>query len=245
MRDTIHINCDLGEGGGFDDQLMPLISACNIACGGHYGDRESVRDTVALAVRNKVQVGAHPSYPDVENFGRKSMEIGSEELKRTLKEQILRVKDEIEQKEGTLHHVKPHGALYNDIVKDWEKAEIVVESILEIDTRLILFVPPGSIVQKVARGRLKTWMEGFADRGYHADFTLVSRSQPNAVLKTKQEIFERVFSVAKNGIIKTVDQKELKADWDTVCLHSDTENALEILRYLHAELKNNKIYIQG
>ena len=110
----IHINCDLGEGGHYDQELMPLISACNIACGGHAGTLESMHQTVMLALENKVEIGAHPSYPDKENFGRISMEISAEDLKLSIVAQILSLKQIAEAEGGKLTHIKPHGALYND-----------------------------------------------------------------------------------------------------------------------------------
>lgn len=244
MWSTIHINCDLGEGGGFDDQLMSYISACNIACGGHYGDRQTVEETIALAVQNGVQIGAHPAYPDKANFGRRSLGIPIEELTDTIGQQLILVKTEAEKQGHRLHHVKPHGALYNDLVQDRKKAEAMIRTILEIDPSLILLVPPKSIIKALAEGKLKCWIEGFADRNYNPDYTLVSRSEPEAVLKDKNEVLKRVLSIAKKGRIIARDGVELKADFRTLCLHSDTENSLQILRYLHQELKERQIGIE-
>src|SRR5699024_123712 len=147
MKYSIDLNCDLGEGGGFDHILMKYISTCNIACGGHYGDQESIKKTVDLAVGNQVKIGAHPSYPDRKNFGRTSIKISMEKLKWELQKQILAVKDEVERQGQKLYHIKPHGALYNDIVKDENKAQIVIDAVKEIDDALVLFTPPQSVVE--------------------------------------------------------------------------------------------------
>lgn len=242
-KNVIHINCDLGEGGGSDAELMPFLSACNIACGGHYGDLQSIAYTVELAMRHGVEIGAHPAYPDPKNFGRKTMDIPLDALQNTLVEQIERVKVETEKRGGQLHHVKPHGALYNDIVKDSAKAAIVVKSILEVDERLILFAPPKAVVQDMAKGKLKVWTEGFMDRGYHADFSLVAREKEGAVLQTKQAVFKRALSLALTGSIRTITNEQLQADFDTVCLHSDTINAVEMLTYVHKKLAEHHIRI--
>lgn len=244
IKNSVHINCDLGEGGSFDAELMPFISACNIACGGHAGDADSVEETIDLAIKNNVQIGAHPSYPDKENFGRESLNIDKIELKEALKKQVLLVKSIVEEKGEELHHVKPHGALYNDIVKDANKAEIVIETVREIDSSLILFVPPNSAVQKLAKGKVRTWIEGFADRAYNADLSLVSRKIRGAVLTTKEEIYKRVFALIAKQQIITIDNQVLQADFDTICLHSDTQNAVEALYYLKDELAQKGINIK-
>lgn len=241
---TIDLNCDLGEGGGFDDHLMPYISSCNIACGGHFGTDKTIAQTVMLALENKVKIGAHPSYPDKEGFGRQPMNIPLKDFRKSLKTQIRTIKCILEEKGGQLHHVKPHGALYNEIVHDKKKANAVIDTILEIDDSLILFVPPKSIVEKLAEGKLKTWKEGFADRNYNPDFSLVSRQKPNAVLTEKEQVFRRVFSVVSKGEITAINGAKLPAEFDTICLHSDTQNSVEILKYLSTELNKENIKIK-
>lgn len=243
MKYTINLNCDLGEGGAFDEKLMSFISECNIACGGHFGGNQSMNKTLQLAQQFNVKAGAHPSYPDLKNFGRKSMNISLKELKKTLKQQILRLQ-QIAAKQGiSLHHVKPHGALYNDIVSKEEKAKIVIETIREIDSSLALFVPPKSVIKELAEGKLKLSTEAFADRNYSNDFSLVSRTQENALLTKQEEILSRVVNVAKNKTVKSVDGKLLQANFNTVCLHSDTQNAVEIVNYLAEKLPEHKVEI--
>ncbi len=240
---TINLNCDLGEGGGYDDRLMLHISACNIACGGHFGDAETMLKTVNLALNNGVKIGAHPSYPDKANFGRRPMKLSDGALKMALKSQIEGLKQIVEAAGEQLHHVKPHGYLYNEIARDSSKARLVIDTVLEIDEDLILFVPPESVVEKMAAGKIKTWKEGFADRNYTADFKLVSRQKNEAVLTEKEQVLKRVLTVAKKGEINAVDGTILTADFDTICLHGDTQNSVEILRYLATELTRRKIEI--
>ena len=239
----IDLNCDLAEGGAFDAALMPLISSCNIACGGHFGDNKTITEAVRLALKHQVNIGAHPSYPDPKNFGRKKLDIELDELKNTLKTQILAVKAITERLGGKLHHVKPHGALYNEIAKDEEKARLVVDVVKEFDEQLILFVPPNSVVEAIAKTKLNTWKEGFADRNYEADFSLVSRSKNNAVLHKKEDVFQYVFLMVSEGKIQLGNDTFLEANFDTICVHSDTQNSVEILRYLREQLalKNIKI----
>lgn len=240
---TIHINCDLGEGGEHDKELMPLISACNIACGGHAGTLETMQHTVDLAMEHGVEIGAHPSYPDKENFGRKSVQMNIEELKRSLVAQILSLK-QITEAEGTvLTHVKPHGALYNDAQKDPQIAAIIIESILEFGDELVLYAPEKSAISDLAEGKLKLRYEAFADRNYTADGSLVSRKKSNALITQKEEVLTHLLSMVQEGKITAENGQKISTRATTFCLHSDTPNAVEILRYLHKEMaaKNVKI----
>lgn len=237
------VNCDMGEGGGFDNQLMALISTCNIACGGHYGNTATIDQTVELAMNKGVKMGAHPAYPDKDNFGRKTVSMTGAPLKKALKRQIIALKNSVEKRQGQLHHVKPHGALYHDMGKDKVKAQAVIDAVLEVNPALILFTPPKSGMQKWAKGKLKMWTEAFADRNYKPDFSLVSRGESHAVLTQKEAVLARVYKVASQGEIQTAEGVILQADFDTICLHSDTENAVEILKYVKKGLRNKNIEI--
>src|SRR5699024_124213 len=132
----IDLNCDMGEGAGHDAEIMPLISSCNIACGGHAGDETSIARTIALALRHQVNIGAHPSYPDKDHFGRNPFQMKSGELKKVIRQQIENVRREVLRQGGILHHVKPHGALYNEIKSDEEKAVSVIQAVYETDAEL-------------------------------------------------------------------------------------------------------------
>lgn len=234
----IDINCDLAEGGIYDERLMPLISSCNIACGGHFGNAATVETAVELALKHQVKIGAHPSYPDQESFGRKIIELDLADLRKSLKSQILLVKEVTERLGGRLHHVKPHGALYNELKYHEEKSNMLIELIQEIDENLVLFVPPKSVVKDFATTKLKTAIEGFADRAYQSDFSLVSRRKKGAVLQVKDSILKRVKMMVNEGEIISINGKVLHQKFDTVCVHSDTQNSLEILEYLKLKLNS-------
>lgn len=239
----IHINCDLGEGGEVDAQLMPYISACNIACGGHAGTVESMHDTVALAMKYNVQMGAHPSYPDKENFGRFSLDMEPEDLKQTLVAQILSLKQIAEAEGGFLTHVKPHGALYNDAAKDENIAQIIIESVLEFEENLPLFVPENSVISRLAKGKIGVVFEAFIDRNYQENYMLVPRSKINALITQKEEVYRHLISMFLNKEITCENGLKIACDPATFCLHSDTPNAVEILQYLTEKLKEKNIEI--
>ena len=241
----IHINCDLGEGGDYDADLMPLISACNIACGGHAGTLETMQHTVALALEHDVEIGAHPSYPDKDNFGRKSLDISAEELQLSLVAQILSLKQIAEAEGAKLSHIKPHGALYNDAAQDKKIAQIVIDSVLEFDEVLPLFVPQNSVISEMAKGKIPLIFEAFADRNYNENYSLVSRSKPRALITKKEAVFEHLFSMFSEGKIRCENGVEISCKANTFCLHSDTPNSVEILKYLHEKLAEKNIKIKN
>ncbi|HSP11241.1 MAG TPA: 5-oxoprolinase subunit PxpA [Salegentibacter sp.] len=241
----IHINCDLGEGGDFDADLMPLISACNIACGGHAGTLETMHETVALALENQVKIGAHPSYPDKENFGRQSLEIPAGDLQLSLVAQILSLKQIAEAEGAKLSHIKPHGALYNDAAKDEKIAQILIDSVLEFDEILPLFMPQNSVISEMAEGKIPLIFEAFADRNYNENYSLVSRTKPNALITEKEAVFEHLFAMFSEGKIRCENGIEICCKANTFCLHSDTPNSVEILKYLHDKLAEKNIKIKS
>lgn len=233
---NVHLNCDLGEGGEHDKQLMPLISACNIACGGHAGTLETMQHTVDLAMEHEVEIGAHPSYPDKENFGRLSVKLNDEELKRSLVAQILSLKQITEAEGAVLTHVKPHGALYHDAQQDPQIAEIIIESILEFGNDLVVYAPENSELSRQAQGKLKVRYEAFADRNYNPDGSLVSRQKPGALITQKEAVLQHLLNMVLEGEIISQKGEKIDTHATTFCLHSDTLNSVEILQYLHQEL---------
>lgn len=239
----IHINCDLGEGGEHDKELMPLISACNIACGGHAGTLETMQHTVDLAMEHEVEIGAHPSYPDKENFGRKSVQMTDKELKRSLVAQIMSLNQITEAEGAVLTHIKPHGALYHDAQKDERIARIIIDSILDFGDDLVLYAPQNSIISTLAQRKLKVRFEAFADRNYNPDGTLVSRTQPHTLITQKEDVLGHLLAMVLEGKINTHNGLKIDTRATTFCLHSDTPNSIEILQFLHKELgaKNVKI----
>ncbi len=240
---TIHINCDLGEGGRYDALLMPHISACNIACGGHAGDAKTMLKTVSLAMENNVEIGAHPSYPDKENFGRQSLDISKNELKRSIQEQLFSLHEIVKKQGGKLTHIKPHGALYNDAARDEKIAQIVLDVILDSELNLPLYVPENSIISSLAKGKFPVLFEAFADRNYNPDFSLVSRSRSNALITQKEAVFKHLFLMFSEGKILCKNKKKIPSRAATFCLHSDTPNSVEILEYLVKKLNTLDIKI--
>lgn len=228
----ININCDLGEGTGNDAAIMPFISSCSIACGGHFGDDHTMRQTVRLAKQNGVGCGAHPSYPDRANFGRKPMAIPVAELSHSLNQQITDFHRICLEEGVVLHHIKLHGALYNQAAKDPQTALIVLDAIDKTSLKVPIYAPWKSALAKAAKGRYRILFEAFADRRYHADLRLVSRSHPDAVITDKEEVSRQVLSILKKGQLTTIEGRIVPIKADTFCVHGDQRNAVEILRFL-------------
>jgi UPF0271 protein len=212
------VNCDLGEGIGNDAALMPYIDEANIACGFHAGGAFTMRETVALCMRHGVKMGAHPSYLDRENFGRKEIELSPEEIYLLVKKQIEILNQIVKTAGGTLNHVKPHGALYNTSAKNPEVAKAIAKAVKDVDAGLVLFGLKGSLSIEVAHEMgLKTADEAFADRSYESDGSLTPRSQPGACFTEIQDVLDQV--------------QKIKAD--TWCIHGDGPQALEFAKALH------------
>lgn len=229
----IDINCDVGEGVGNEHDLMPYIQSCNIACGGHAGNEFLMKEVVALAIKHKVKIGAHPSYPDIENFGRRSIKISKNELSETILHQIDTLHKVVVDGGGRLNHIKAHGALYNDLAVN-EALSIDFLNIIEAYKKeLKLFVPFGSVIAKVAvKNGFTVVYEAFADRNYNDDLSLVSRKDKNAVITDPRIMLEHVLEVKNNGSITTISGKQMPIKANTFCLHSDTENIIESIKYL-------------
>jgi UPF0271 protein len=230
----IDLNCDLGEGLNNEPLLMPLISSCNIACGAHAGSVEIMDRVIALAIEHKVKIGAHPSFVDRANFGRVVLDISNEELYESLVDQMQLFKERAALQQAVVHHVKPHGALYNLIAVNEEKAEVVVTSIRSVFDDVKLYVPYHSQIEKVAqKKRVKVIYEAFADRNYNDDLTLVSRKESNAILTDPDEIIAHVSRMATESKVKTLSGKEKTIKAETFCIHGDNENVQEILKALN------------
>ena len=241
----IDINCDVGEGIGNEADLLPLISSCNIACGGHAGDLESMMHVVKLAKENGVLIGAHPSYPDLKNFGRLTMNIEPTDLKESIQKQIIELNAIVKSQELSLHHIKPHGALYNDLAKNKKLAQLFLEAIVSYKEDTFLYVPPGSIIAQLAITQgFNIKYEAFADRSYNQDLSLVSRKLPKAVLDVPDNVYDHLVEMVKKSRVTAVNGKQIPIKADTYCLHGDTPNALQILMYLSKKLLEQNIYIK-
>ena len=234
----------MGEGVGNEQALMPFISACNIACGGHAGDLQSMSDTVKLAIAHDVEIGAHPSYSDKENFGRKRLNISSADLHQNLLSQTQALKAITEGLGGTLKHFKPHGALYNEACRDLDLAKVIIEVIKEIDKDLVLFAPEKSVLAELAtENNIRVKYEAFADRNYNDDLSLVSRDKENALITDSEAVFQHSLNLL-NQSVKTVSNKIYPLKVDTLCFHSDTKNAEILLRNFHEQCLQQGIQIE-
>ena len=233
----IDINCDLGEGSHNEHIIMPLISSCNISCGAHAGSLEIIDKVIQLAVQHKVKIGAHPSFPDRQNFGRKVLDISNSDLQKSLEDQLAIFKDRALLQNATIHHVKPHGALYNLIAVNREKASVVIAAIQHVFEAVKLYVPYQSRIEEVAiQNDIEIVYEAFADRRYNEDLSLVSRTLSNALIEDRHEVLKQIQKISNKQLVTTVNchEKEIKAS--TFCVHGDTKNAIEILEYLQKYL---------
>ena len=240
----VDINCDVGEGVGNEVELFPHISSCNIACGGHAGDPESMKRLILLSKSYRVKVGAHPSYPDRENFGRISVQISSDRLIASIRQQLIVITNIMQEEGVNLHHIKPHGALYNDIAKEAELAETFLEAIKYYKKETVLYVPYNSEIERIAhlRGYIIA-NEAFGDRNYNEDLSLVSRSKSNALIETPKAVLEHIVTIVRDQRVKTITGKLIDIKADTVCIHGDTPAAVQILEYLSKEFGNYNIGI--
>jgi UPF0271 protein len=214
----IDLNADLGEGGSQDAALLALVSSANIACGGHAGGGEIMRRCIASALAAGVRIGAHPGYPDRENFGRREMRLPPAQVTALVLSQIREISALVGDK---LHHVKPHGALYHQANREPALAEALIHAMLEASPALTLYAPPGGALEAAARAaKIPVKREGFADRRYTAEGSLVPRTEPGAVISCVAEAVAQASNLATSG------------NFDTLCIHGDTPQALAILQAL-------------
>ncbi len=243
---TIDINCDMGEGIGNDESIMPFISSANIACGYHAGNEEIMKQTIELAIKNRVVIGAHPSFFDKENFGRTEKNLAVDEIYDLVILQ-LRTIDKIMQKSSQkLHHVKPHGALYNMSAKDPLIAKAIAQAIKDFDDDLILFGLSGSYSVSEAKAiDLKTANEVFADRTYQNDGSLTQRSLPNALIDDVEKSVQQALKMIREKSVTSVNGKNVSIIADTICIHGDGKNAVEFARQIFQSLTQNSIDIKA
>lgn len=241
----IDINCDVGEGVGNEAALLPLISSCNIACGGHAGSDANMTEVARLAKKHGVKVGAHPSYPDKENFGRVSMEIPSHILIQSVEAQIASLTWVLEKEKVKMHHIKAHGALYNDSAKDLDLARTYLKPLTKYKKNIFLYVPYNSVIESEAlKQNFNIKYEAFADRNYNDDLSLVSRKLPNALIEKPEQVCEHLLKMVKEKQLLTPAGRVVKIKADTFCVHGDTPSALQILMYLTEKLPQHNISIK-
>jgi 5-oxoprolinase (ATP-hydrolysing) subunit A len=224
----VELSADLGEGSPGEDEIWPLIDRANVACGGHVGDDDSMRNAAALAAQYGVILGAHPSYPDREHFGRRPMQMAPDALRASLRAQIAALG-----RFAPVHHVKPHGALYNDAHKDRALADVVVSA---FDAGIALVAPDHSRMAAAARAAgIRVIPEAFADRRYEPDGSLTPRSVPGSTL-TIEEAVAQAALLAREGVVLARDQSRVAVMFDTICIHADMDGAVERLRAIRASL---------
>ncbi len=241
----IDINCDMGEGMLNDASLMPLISSANIACGYHAGNEDTIKRTIELALEHNVAIGAHPSYLDRANFGRLSQSISLVELAELISDQ-LNIFEKITNQMGCkIHHVKLHGALYNDCAKDALSSKIVAQTIQAIDPSIMLYGLSGSHSIKEAKAiGLRSVEEVFADRTYQANGQLTPRYLDHALITDSNESAQQVLSMLLDQEIKTHDGTMIAVNAETICIHGDHPDAVEIAKHLFNTLQQYKIEIK-
>ncbi|MEP1231092.1 MAG: 5-oxoprolinase subunit PxpA [Litorimonas sp.] len=254
-RHIIDLNADIGEADTADwawaeAQIVMAISSANIACGGHAGDNETMRATVQACKARGVVIGAHPAYPDRENFGRKSLILGQDisaaQLTRSLTAQIVTLTEIAADQDMTVSYVKPHGALYNDAVTDIEKARLITQVIGYIDPKLILLGGPNSCMQIAAQDAGLTFIaEGFIDRRYTDEGHLQPRGKDGAVIKDTQMRLTQACSLAQKGEVQTASGNILTIQARSLCLHGDSAGAVETAWQARKAIENLGIKIQA
>ena len=248
MPPRFDFNCDMGESFGawtmgFDAQVIPFVTSANIACGFHAGDPETMRRTVQLAEARGVGVGAHPGFPDLRGFGRRNLAAAPDEVRSDLVYQIGALQAFTAAKR--LQHVKPHGALYNMAVPGGDLARAICEAILHVDPTMILVALAGSkwADQAEAMG-LRVAREAFADRALNADGTLVPRSKPGAVVHDRQAVIERSVRLVTEGTVVAVTGETVQVRAETLCLHGDTPDAVELAAALRGALEQAGVVLK-
>jgi UPF0271 protein len=246
MNLTIDLNADLGEGAGHDDELFELISSANIATGFHAGDSDTMHSAVSAAKEHGVAVGAHPSFFDRENFGRKELELPDQEVFDAVAYQ-LGIFQAIASAVGVQpNHVKPHGALYNMAVHDERLADAIARAIASVDPKLILFAPNNSELARAGEAHgLQIAYEIFADRNYLNDGWLVPRTRPDALLRDPKEGARRVLRMLREGKVQSVEGRDVDVRGETICVHGDTPGAVEFARELRTQLEHEGVRISA
>lgn len=242
---SIDLNCDLGEGLLTDEQIIPLISSANIACGYHAGDEDTMKRTIELCLQHKVNIGAHPSWPDRKNFGRTEMQKTTTEIIDLVTAQLQWIDKVAKQLGATLTHVKPHGALYNQSAKEIVIAEAIANAVRLFNPQLILFGLSGSSSIAAAKHKgLLTANEVFADRTYTDEGSLTPRSQPDAMTESIDAAVEQALLMIQQQKAISTSGKTIPVIADTICLHGDGKHAVAFCKAIVEHLKQNQVDIK-
>ena len=228
----ININCDLGESSKLhstenDPLLLKIVNSANIACGYHAGDKPTMEKTIKISKKNKVSIGAHPSFNDPENFGRKRLNLSSSEIKKLIIDQINILSNVAVKVGAKVTHVKPHGALNNMACENYDLAKIISESIMQVNKELIFLVPTGSQMEKAGKKLgMKIAAEIFADRNYEDNGNLVSRSKKNAMITDPEIAKKHVIKMVESQTLNCYSGKQIPCEIDSICVHGDGESAV-------------------
>jgi UPF0271 protein len=247
----VDLNCDMGEGFGayrigVDEQILEYVTSANIACGFHAGDPSTMRRTVRMALEKQVAVGAHPGYPDLLGFGRRFLDATPEEVYDMTVYQIGALAAFVKAEGGKLHHVKPHGALYNTAARDPKIAEAIAEAVYRVDPELILFGLSGSaLIEAGRRIGLRVANEVFADRTYQADGSLTPRSVAGALITDEEAAAEQVLSMVREGRVRTLQGTYVAVAADTICIHGDGPNAVGFAKRLGERLRQAGVVVSA
>ncbi len=242
----IDLNADLGEGGDFDQQLLKLVSSANISCGAHAGSAKTILAAIRGARANNVTIGAHPGYPDRENFGRHPLRLSAMELRESVYSQLVALQLLVRAENMKLAHVKPHGALYNQAAVDSELANTLIGIIKDFDAGLIIVgLAGGKLLSAASNAGMETKAEAFADRVYAADGTLLPRTDPRAIIDDPQQAIDQTLALINSGSVTAVDGSTIKVRAETICIHGDTPHALVFAQHLRQALADAGISISS
>jgi UPF0271 protein len=237
----IDLNCDLGEGIGNDALIIPYITSASIACGFHAGDVNTMYETIELAVKHGVSIGAHVSYLDNTNFGRTEMNLPEEDVYELVEQQLIILKEIADMFDIKLTHVKPHGALYNQSAKEAALAKTIARAIKDFDQYLVLYGLSGShSIREAELLGLKTSSEVFADRSYRDDGSLTPRSEPGALIEDAGEAVKQVLQMINEGTVTTISGKTIPIIAQTVCIHGDGLHAVELAKAIHDAIQKKQ-----
>lgn len=251
VNKLIDLNSDLGESFGQwkmgnDEAILKIVSSANVACGFHAGSPEGILKTLKAAKANNVKIGAHVAYPDLVGFGRRNMDIASDELTADVIYQIGALKGLATSIGASVDYVKPHGALYNTMAHDKRQAMAVIDAICSLDANLVLVALAGShLINWAKENGLNVVAEAFADRAYHANGTLVSRHEKNAVLHDPQLVAERMLQLVNEGGLMSIEGKFVSIDACSICVHGDSPAALAIAQSVRDKFQQNGITVSS
>lgn len=243
---VIDLNADLGEGSGQDEALLELVSSANIACGWHAGNADIMRRTVRSALARGVAVGAHPSFPDREGFGRREMHVPADSMYAGMLYQLGALAAIARAEGACLSHVKPHGALYNQAARDKHLADTLVAAIRDVDPCLrVVGLAGGELIAAARRAGLTAIEEVFADRRYNTDSTLVNRKRPGALITDAETAVAQTLAIVKTGHVTVIDGSVVPLRGDTVCLHGDSIHAVALARRIRQALEQAGLVIRA